>query len=156
MPRSQFQAFRVQLALCCSLVRSRFNTPRRPYEASGTSGMKAAVNGVLNCSVLDGWWVEGYTPDVGWSIGHGEDYTDPNYQDQIESVALYDILARLEPSPVVELNRAVSLAMRDGPSVGLQYVDAILGRGDLAGHVLVGRLDLLFDNSHAVGLGKRL
>lgn len=70
------------------------NTPRRPYEASGTSGMKAAANGVLNCSILDGWWVEGYTPDVGWAIGHGEDYTDPNYQDQIESVALYDILEK--------------------------------------------------------------
>ena len=70
------------------------NTPRRPYEASGTSGMKAAANGVLNLSVLDGWWVEGYTPDVGWAIGHGEDYSDPNYQDQIESVALYDILEK--------------------------------------------------------------
>jgi glycogen phosphorylase len=70
------------------------NTPRRPYEASGTSGMKAAHNGVLNCSILDGWWVEGYSPDVGWAIGHGEDYTDPNYQDQIESVALYDILEK--------------------------------------------------------------
>lgn len=70
------------------------NTPRRPYEASGTSGMKAAANGVLNCSVLDGWWVEGYAmdPSVGWAIGHGENYSDPNYQDQIESQALYDIL----------------------------------------------------------------
>ncbi|MDB5319457.1 MAG: alpha-glucan phosphorylase, partial [Phycisphaerales bacterium] len=70
------------------------NTPRRPYEASGTSGMKAAANGILNLSILDGWWVEGYSPDVGWAIGHGEDYTDPNYQDQIESVALYDILEK--------------------------------------------------------------
>jgi starch phosphorylase len=70
------------------------NTPRRPYEASGTSGMKAAANGVLNCSILDGWWVEGYEPEVGWAIGHGEDYSDPNYQDQIESVALYDILEK--------------------------------------------------------------
>ncbi len=54
------------------------NTPRRPYEASGTSGMKAAANGVLNCSILDGWWVEGYAPDVGWAIGRGESYSDPN------------------------------------------------------------------------------
>ncbi len=70
------------------------NTPRRPYEASGTSGMKAAANGVLNCSILDGWWVEGYEPDVGWAIGRGEDYSDPNYQDQVESMALYDLLEK--------------------------------------------------------------
>ena len=70
------------------------NTPRRPYEASGTSGMKAAANGVLNCSVLDGWWVEGYAPDLGWAIGRGEDYTDPGYQDHVESQALYDLLEK--------------------------------------------------------------
>ncbi|CAN5428740.1 glycosyltransferase family 1 protein [soil metagenome] len=70
------------------------NTPRRPYEASGTSGMKAACNGVLNCSVLDGWWVEGFSPDVGWAIGHGEIYPDSGYQDHVESQALYDILEK--------------------------------------------------------------
>ena len=70
------------------------NTPRRPYEASGTSGMKAAANGVLNCSILDGWWVEGYSPDVGWAIGRGESYSDPNLQDQLESQALYDLLEK--------------------------------------------------------------
>lgn len=70
------------------------NTPRRPYEASGTSGMKAACNGVLNCSILDGWWVEGYAPDLGWAIGRGETYSDSNYQDTVESQALYDILEK--------------------------------------------------------------
>ncbi|HSZ54636.1 MAG TPA: alpha-glucan family phosphorylase [Tepidisphaeraceae bacterium] len=70
------------------------NTPRRPYEASGTSGMKAAANGVLNCSILDGWWVEGYSPEVGWAIGHGESYADPGFQDHVESQALYDILEK--------------------------------------------------------------
>ncbi len=70
------------------------NTPRRPYEASGTSGMKAAANGVLNCSILDGWWVEGYSPEVGWAIGRGESYSDPNRQDQIESQSLYDLLEK--------------------------------------------------------------
>ncbi|MDR2194570.1 MAG: alpha-glucan family phosphorylase [Treponema sp.] len=70
------------------------NTPRRPLEASGTSGMKAAMNGVLNCSIMDGWWDEAYSPDVGWSIGCGEEYTDTELQDDIESKALYDLLER--------------------------------------------------------------
>ncbi len=68
------------------------NTPRRPLEACGTSGMKAAANGVLNVSVLDGWWCEGYADERGWRIGNGEEYTDPAYQDAVESQALYNIL----------------------------------------------------------------
>jgi starch phosphorylase len=70
------------------------NTPRRPLEASGTSGMKAAMNGVLNCSVLDGWWDEAYNAEVGWAIGRGEEYEDTNLQDEVESKALYDLLER--------------------------------------------------------------
>jgi glycogen phosphorylase len=68
------------------------NTPRRPREASGTSGMKANANGALNLSILDGWWDEAYTREVGWAIGHGEEYNDEAYQDMVESRALYDLL----------------------------------------------------------------
>ncbi|MEA1981025.1 MAG: alpha-glucan family phosphorylase [candidate division Zixibacteria bacterium] len=68
------------------------NTPRRPMEASGTSGMKVIPNGGLNLSILDGWWCEGYETDTGWAIGAGEDYDDGNYQDAVESKNLYDVL----------------------------------------------------------------
>jgi len=68
------------------------NTPLRPREASGTSGMKAAANGVLNLSILDGWWDEAYQPELGWAIGRRESYEDRNYQDQVEAEALYGLL----------------------------------------------------------------
>ena len=63
-------------------------------EACGTSGMKAAANGALNMSVLDGWWAEGYQPGLGWAIGAGEEYEDPAHQDQVESQAIYNLFEK--------------------------------------------------------------
>ncbi|MFI5261235.1 MAG: alpha-glucan family phosphorylase [Candidatus Limnocylindrales bacterium] len=68
------------------------NTPRRPLEASGTSGMKAAANGVINCSVLDGWWDEGFTGDNGWAIGNRETSSDEGAQDWADAQDLYRLL----------------------------------------------------------------
>jgi glycogen phosphorylase len=70
------------------------NNPRRPLEASGTSGMKVCCNGGLNLSILDGWWDEGYTGDNGWAIGSGEEYKDTAYQDEVEGRAIYELIER--------------------------------------------------------------
>lgn len=70
------------------------NTPRRPLEACGTSGMKALANGSLNLSILDGWWDEGYEPKYGFAIGKGEEYTDLHFQDETESRDLYNLLEK--------------------------------------------------------------
>jgi starch phosphorylase len=70
------------------------NTPRRPNEACGTSGMKAVANGALHLSILDGWWDEGYEREIGWAIGNGEEYDDHAFQDELESRALFDILEK--------------------------------------------------------------
>lgn len=68
------------------------NTPTRPLEASGTSGMKAQMNGVLNFSVLDGWWVEGYKKDAGWALPLESTYDNQTFQDELDAVTIYSIL----------------------------------------------------------------
>jgi starch phosphorylase len=70
------------------------NTPRRPWEACGTSGMKVLVNGGINLSELDGWWAEAYTPEVGWALGDGQEHGDDPAWDAVEADALYDLLER--------------------------------------------------------------
>jgi starch phosphorylase len=70
------------------------NTPRRPWEACGTSGMKVLVNGGLNLSELDGWWAEAYVPDLGWAIGDGQEHGNDSAWDAAEAEALYERLER--------------------------------------------------------------
>jgi glycogen phosphorylase len=70
------------------------NTPRRPWEACGTSGMKMLVNGGLNLSVLDGWWAEAYTQEVGWALGDGQEHGDDPDWDARDAEALYDLLEK--------------------------------------------------------------
>jgi starch phosphorylase len=70
------------------------NTPRRPWEACGTSGMKVLVNGGINLSELDGWWAEAYTPEVGLALGDGREHGDDPAWDAVEAEALYDLLER--------------------------------------------------------------
>jgi glycogen phosphorylase len=70
------------------------NTPRRPWEASGTSGMKVLVNGGLNLSELDGWWAEAYSPEVGWAIGDGREHGDDPAWDAIDAESLYAVLEK--------------------------------------------------------------
>ncbi len=85
------------LALAADLVQGVdlwINTPRRPWEASGTSGMKVLVNGGLNLSELDGWWAEAYSPDVGWAIGDGREHDEDPAWDEVEAAFLFDLLER--------------------------------------------------------------
>ncbi len=84
------------MALAAELVQGVdlwINTPRRPWEACGTSGMKLLVNGGLNLSELDGWWAEAYSPEVGWALGDGKEHDEPGW-DAAEAEALYSLLER--------------------------------------------------------------
>ncbi|PIY20371.1 alpha-glucan phosphorylase [Candidatus Desantisbacteria bacterium CG_4_10_14_3_um_filter_40_18] len=85
--------YNINIARCLvSGVDVWLNTPRRPYEASGTSGQKVAVNGGINLSILDGWWAEGYKEKNGWAIGDERDYNDHARQDTDDSNSLYSLL----------------------------------------------------------------
>ena len=97
------------------------NTPRRPWEASGTSGMKVLVNGGLNLSELDGWWAEAHSEEVGWSLGDGEEYGDDPVRDRAQADALYTLL---------EENIIPEFYERDAQGIPRAWVQAYSGKHD--------------------------
>jgi alpha-glucan phosphorylase-like protein len=96
------------------------NTPTRPLEASGTSGMKATLNGVLNFSVLDGWWAEGYRPDAGWALKEERTYQYQEHQNQLDSETIYGILEN-EMVPLFYQRNADGLPYRLGTVYKTSY-----------------------------------
>ncbi len=89
------------------------NNPRRPLEASGTSGQKVVLNGGLNCSILDGWWAEAFDGANGFAIGTGKVHVDQNIQDERDAKSLYDVLQREVDPPLLRTRRRRSAAEVD-------------------------------------------
>lgn len=114
------------------------NTPTRPLEASGTSGMKAVMNGTLNFSVLDGWWAEGYIPGGGWALRQENTYDDPELQDQLDAEMIYSIL---------EDEIVPTFYERDSEGVPQKWIEMIKNAYfHIAPHFITKRMLLEYDN----------
>jgi starch phosphorylase len=97
------------------------NTPRRPHEASGTSGMKAGLNGVVNCSILDGWWCEGYSPETGFAIGGSWTASNDAAQDAADAEALFDVLEQQVIPAYYERSRWLDLMRNSIARLGARF-----------------------------------
>ena len=97
------------------------NNPRRPLEASGTSGMKAALNGVVNCSILDGWWAEAYSPEVGFAIGGDWIASNDAAQDAADAAALYEVLEQQVIPTYYDRDRWLELMRNSIAELGARF-----------------------------------
>jgi len=116
------------------------NTPRRPWEASGTSGMKVLANGGLNLSEIDGWWAEAYTPAVGWAIGDGHEHGDDPAWDAMEADALYTIIENQVIPEFYQRNQAGI------PAAWVARIHESMGR--LAPHYSANRVVRQYSEEH--------
>lgn len=129
------------------------NTPTRPLEASGTSGEKAVMNGVVNFSVLDGWWAEGYTPKAGWALKEEQTYSDHRIQNELDAETIYNILEdEIIPTFYDRDDKGI-------PSKWISYVKHTIS--DIAPHFTMKRMlddyyrnlySLLFERSHKINM----
>lgn len=123
------------------------NTPTRPQEASGTSGEKAAMNGVMHFSVLDGWWVEGYRPDSGWMLPMERTYENQGYQDELDSEVIYNIIDD-EIAPLFYAKGA------DGISPGwISYIKNTIAK--VASNFTSNRMLIDYENQYYIPMSAR-
>lgn len=123
------------------------NTPTRPQEASGTSGEKAAMNGVMHFSVLDGWWVEGYRPDAGWMLPMERTYENQAYQDELDSEMIYNIIDD-DIAPLFYDKNAAGMSPR-----WISYIKNTIAK--VASNFTTNRMLIDYENQYYIPMSER-
>ncbi len=123
------------------------NTPTRPQEASGTSGEKAAMNGVMHFSVLDGWWVEGYRPDAGWMLPMERTYENQSFQDELDSEMIYNIIDD-EIAPLFYDKNAAGMSPK-----WISYIKNTIAK--VASNFTTNRMLIDYENQYYIPMSER-